>query len=155
MFWDPVKYIAHCGKSSIFQSFKFFVKTCLFSFFQIKQHPKSKSTMYLNEDHLRPPSNHQGNIVRFLRSLVVSKSKIHNHKSRVFGKDLKQHLAETRNESKIFKIFFRNFSNIYSRNLPITVPPILRVCSKCIEHRGIVDGIYRLSGISSNIRALK
>ena len=99
-------YIAQCGKSSIFQSFKFFVKTCLFSFFQIKQHPKSKSTMYLNEDHLRPPSNHQGNIVRFLRSLVVSKSKIHNHKSRVFGKDLKQHLAETRNESKIFKIFF-------------------------------------------------
>ena len=73
-----------------------------FFIFQIKQHPKSKSTMYLNEDHLRPPSNHQGNIVRFLRSLVVSKSKIHNHKSRVFGKDLKQHLAETRNESKNF-----------------------------------------------------
>jgi hypothetical protein len=37
----------------------------------------------------------------------------------------------------------------------ISVPSILRVCSKCIEHRGLVDGIYRLSGISSNIRALK
>ena len=122
----------------------------------MKQHPKSKSTMYLNEDHLRPPSNHQGNIVRFLRSLVVSKSKIHNHKSRVFGKDLKQHLAETRNESKIFFwVLFRKYLKMYSRNLTITVPPILRVCSKCIEHRGIVDGIYRLSGISSNIRALK
>ena len=58
--------------------------------------------MYLNEDHLRPTSNpHQGNIVRFLRSLVVSKSSGKNQKSRVFGKDLKQHLTEIKQESKL------------------------------------------------------
>ena len=58
--------------------------------------------MYLNEDHLRQtPNHHQGNIVRFLRSLVVSKSSAKNHKSRVFGRDLKQHLAETKYESKL------------------------------------------------------
>ena len=68
---------------------------------------KSKSTMYLNEDHY--PTN-QGNIVRFLRSLVLSKNSgypPHLNKSgkssRVFGRDLKQHLIETRQESK--KIF--------------------------------------------------
>ena len=68
---------------------------------QVK-HQKSKSTMYLNEDHLRPTSNpHQGNIVRFLRSLVVSKSSGKNQKSRVFGRDLKQHLTEIKQESKL------------------------------------------------------
>ena len=37
----------------------------------------------------------------------------------------------------------------------ISVPTIVRVCALCIELHGMIDGIYRLSGISSNIRALK
>ena len=80
---------------------------------------KSKSTMYLNEDHF--PTN-QGNIVRFLRSLVLSKTANNNgifhqgsgKSGRVFGRDLKLHLAETRQESKLL-------SAIYERNCHATL----------------------------------
>ena len=125
---------------------------------------KSKSTMYLNEESFH---SNQGNIVRFLRSLVLSKNNSHGlgqgklGKSRVFGRDLKLHLTETRQESKLrflrilFSGTFWTASHATFLLSFFPVPPILRVCSKCIEHRGIVDGIYRLSGISSNIRALK
>ena len=67
---------------------------------------KSKSTMYLNEESFH---SNQGNIVRFLRSLVLSKNNSHGlgqgklGKSRVFGRDLKLHLTETRQESKFFE----------------------------------------------------
>ena len=123
---------------------------------------KSKSTMYLNEESFQ---SNQGNIVRFLRSLVLSKNTSSPGlgqgkmgKSRVFGKDLKLHLTETRQESKFYINSKYAHSGTFDTNLTqpfFLVPPILKVCSKCIEHRGIVDGIYRLSGISSNIRALK
>jgi hypothetical protein len=66
--------------------------------------------MFLNENHhfhdRHNTQQHQtqGNIVRFLRSLVLSKSspaKPKNHKNknnRVFGRDLKLHLTETKQE---------------------------------------------------------
>ena len=38
---------------------------------------------------------------------------------------------------------------------PFSVPKVLKHCSMFIEARGIVDGIYRLSGISSNIQRLR
>ena len=37
----------------------------------------------------------------------------------------------------------------------ISVPQVVTVCCNFIEARGIVDGVYRLSGISSNIQRLK
>uniref|UniRef100_A0A3B1JX60 Rho-GAP domain-containing protein n=1 Tax=Astyanax mexicanus TaxID=7994 RepID=A0A3B1JX60_ASTMX len=49
------------------------------------------------------------------------------NKDRVFGCDLLEHLATTNQE-----------------------PHVLRSCSEFIEKNGIVDGIYRLSGVSSN-----
>ena len=36
-----------------------------------------------------------------------------------------------------------------------TVPVVLKSCTEVIERYGIVDGIYRLSGISSNIQKLR
>ena len=79
--------------------------------------------MYLNEESFH---SNQGNIVRFLRSLVLSKNNSHGlgqgklGKSRVFGRDLKLHLTETRQESK-FQFFEnliqRNILNCQSRNL--------------------------------------
>ena len=77
--------------------------------------------MYLNEDHLRPTSNpHQGNIVRFLRSLVVSKSSGKNQKSRVFGKDLKQHLTEIKQESKlVIYLLFRKKGLCLIKYIPV------------------------------------
>ena len=93
-----------------------------YSFFHFQaKHQKSKSTMYLNEDHLRPTSNpHQGNIVRFLRSLVVSKSSGKNQKSRVFGKDLKQHLTEIKQESKlVIYLLFRKKGLCLIKHIPV------------------------------------
>ncbi|KAF4076483.1 hypothetical protein AMELA_G00215530 [Ameiurus melas] len=54
-------------------------------------------------------------------------------KDKVFGCDLMEHLAATNQE----------------------IPHVLRSCSIFIEEHGIVDGIYRLSGVSSNTQKLR
>jgi hypothetical protein len=37
----------------------------------------------------------------------------------------------------------------------IIVPLVLKCCADFIEAHGIVDGIYRLSGVTSNIQRLR
>ena len=37
----------------------------------------------------------------------------------------------------------------------LSVPPVVSLCCDFIESHGVVDGVYRLSGISSNIQRLK
>ncbi|XP_044305130.1 rho GTPase-activating protein 30 isoform X2 [Varanus komodoensis] len=54
-------------------------------------------------------------------------------KDRVFGCDLVEHLQLSGQD----------------------VPQVLKSCTEFVEHHGIVDGIYRLSGISSNIQKLR
>ncbi|XP_051943967.1 uncharacterized protein si:dkeyp-68b7.12 [Hippocampus zosterae] len=54
-------------------------------------------------------------------------------KDKVFGCDLLEHLNATGQE----------------------VPQVLRCCSQFVEEHGVVDGIYRLSGVSSNIQKLR
>ncbi|XP_027006347.2 rho GTPase-activating protein 31 [Tachysurus fulvidraco] len=54
-------------------------------------------------------------------------------KEKVFGCDLVEHLAATSQE----------------------IPLVLRSCCMFIEEHGIVDGIYRLSGVSSNTQKLR
>uniref|UniRef100_A0ACB8FGV8 Uncharacterized protein n=1 Tax=Sphaerodactylus townsendi TaxID=933632 RepID=A0ACB8FGV8_9SAUR len=39
--------------------------------------------------------------------------------------------------------------------MTILVPPVLKSCAEFIETHGIVDGIYRLSGVTSNIQKLR
>ncbi|XP_028283093.1 rho GTPase-activating protein 30 [Parambassis ranga] len=55
------------------------------------------------------------------------------NKEKVFGCDLLEHLNASGQE----------------------VPQVLRCCSEFVEQNGIVDGIYRLSGVSSNIQKLR
>ncbi|KAM9789456.1 uncharacterized protein ACB057_012090 [Neosynchiropus ocellatus] len=55
------------------------------------------------------------------------------NKDKVFGCDLLEHLSASAQE----------------------VPVVLRCCSEFVEQHGIVDGIYRLSGVSSNIQKLR
>ncbi|KAJ0059328.1 hypothetical protein NL108_015505 [Boleophthalmus pectinirostris] len=55
------------------------------------------------------------------------------NKEKVFGCDLMEHLTATNQE----------------------IPVVLRSCSEFVESHGIVDGIYRLSGVSSNIQKLR
>ncbi|XP_074020476.1 rho GTPase-activating protein 30 [Numenius arquata] len=54
-------------------------------------------------------------------------------RERVFGCDLLEHLQHSGQE----------------------VPQVLRSCSEFVEQHGVVDGIYRLSGVSSNIQRLR
>ncbi|XP_030069238.1 rho GTPase-activating protein 33 [Microcaecilia unicolor] len=80
-----------------------------------------------------------GKLVGFLRTFMKSrpsKQRLKQRgilKERVFGCDLGEHLMNSGND----------------------VPQVLRCCSEFIEKHGIVDGIYRLSGISSNIQKLR
>jgi hypothetical protein len=37
----------------------------------------------------------------------------------------------------------------------VSVPQVLRICSQFLEERGVIDGIYRAPGISSNIQRIK
>ncbi|XP_028450223.1 rho GTPase-activating protein 30 isoform X1 [Perca flavescens] len=55
------------------------------------------------------------------------------NKDKVFGCDLLEHLAASNQE----------------------IPQVLQYCSEFVEKQGIVDGIYRLSGVSSNIQKLR
>uniref|UniRef100_UPI003AAE2B63 LOW QUALITY PROTEIN: rho GTPase-activating protein 30 n=1 Tax=Centroberyx gerrardi TaxID=166262 RepID=UPI003AAE2B63 len=55
------------------------------------------------------------------------------NKDKVFGCDLLEHLTASSQE----------------------IPQVLRSCSEFVEHHGVVDGIYRLSGVSSNIQKLR
>ncbi|XP_061549353.1 uncharacterized protein si:dkeyp-68b7.12 isoform X2 [Phycodurus eques] len=54
-------------------------------------------------------------------------------KDKVFGCDLLEHLNASGQD----------------------VPQVLRCCSQFVEEHGVVDGIYRLSGVSSNIQKLR
>lgn len=52
-------------------------------------------------------------------------------------------------------LFFTLFSLSSNVCLSVSVPHVLRSCSIFIEEHGIVDGIYRLSGVSSNTQKLR
>uniref|UniRef100_A0A3P9P3L5 Rho-GAP domain-containing protein n=1 Tax=Poecilia reticulata TaxID=8081 RepID=A0A3P9P3L5_POERE len=54
-------------------------------------------------------------------------------RERVFGCDLGEHLHNSGHD----------------------VPQVVKSCAEFIEKIGVVDGIYRLSGISSNIQKLR
>ncbi|PRD36183.1 UNVERIFIED_CONTAM: CdGAPr [Trichonephila clavipes] len=80
-----------------------------------------------------------GKLIAFFRSFLLSRPSRRKLKQsgilkeRVFGCDLGEHLMNT------------------SRDIPL----VLKCCTEFIEQHGIVDGIYRLSGVTSNIQKLR
>ncbi|XP_062996915.1 rho GTPase-activating protein 33 [Elgaria multicarinata webbii] len=84
-------------------------------------------------------SKKHGKLIGFLRTFMKSRPSKQRLKQRgilrerVFGCDLGEHL----------------------KNSGSDVPQVLRSCSDFIEKHGVVDGIYRLSGVSSNIQRLR
>ncbi|XP_073513542.1 rho GTPase-activating protein 32 isoform X6 [Phyllobates terribilis] len=87
----------------------------------------------------KPVSRKHGKLITFLRTFMKSrpsKQKLKQRgilRERVFGCDLGEHLLNSGQD----------------------VPQVLRSCTDFIEKHGIVDGIYRLSGIASNIQKLR
>lgn len=87
----------------------------------------------------KPVCKKHGKLVTFLRSFMKSRpppQKLRQRgilRERVFGCDLGEHLHNSGHE----------------------VPQVVKCCAEFIEKHGVVDGIYRLSGISSNIQKLR
>ncbi|KAM8902429.1 rho GTPase-activating protein 32 isoform 2-T3 [Spinachia spinachia] len=87
----------------------------------------------------KPVCKKHGKLVTFLRTFMKSRpppQKLRQRgilKERVFGCDLGEYLHNSGHE----------------------VPQVVKSCADFIESHGVVDGIYRLSGISSNIQKLR
>ncbi|KAA0191086.1 hypothetical protein HAZT_HAZT001976 [Hyalella azteca] len=87
----------------------------------------------------KPVLRKHGKLIAFFRSFILSRPsrrKLKRQgilKERVFGCDLGEHLSNS------------------GHNLPM----VLKCCAEFIESHGTVDGIYRLSGITSNIQKLR
>lgn len=82
-------------------------------------------------------------------------------RQRVFGCDLGEHLSNSGQDGEAQSASpalpppkaVTHSSRLNPCFLP--VPQVLRCCSEFIEAHGVVDGIYRLSGVSSNIQRLR
>ena len=59
-----------------------------------------------------------------------------------------------RHQASVWRIAFQS-QILYIHSVVVLVPLVLRKCAEVIEKNGIVDGIYRLSGMSSNIQKLR
>uniref|UniRef100_A0A8D9EG70 GTPase-activating protein CdGAPr n=2 Tax=Cacopsylla melanoneura TaxID=428564 RepID=A0A8D9EG70_9HEMI len=87
----------------------------------------------------KPVLKKHGKLIAFFRAFILSRPSRRRLKQsgilreRVFGCDLGEHLL----------------------NSGVEVPMVLKCCSEFIETHGIVDGIYRLSGVTSNIQRLR
>ncbi|XP_029302151.1 rho GTPase-activating protein 32-like [Cottoperca gobio] len=87
----------------------------------------------------KPVCKKHGKLVTFLRTFMKSRpppQKLRQRgilRERVFGCDLGEYLHNSGHE----------------------VPQVVKSCADYIEKHGVVDGIYRLSGISSNIQKLR
>ncbi|CAL1570658.1 unnamed protein product [Knipowitschia caucasica] len=87
----------------------------------------------------KPVCKKHGKLVTFLRTFMKSRpppQKLRQRgilRERVFGCDLGEHLHNSAHD----------------------VPQVVQCCAEFIEKIGVVDGIYRLSGISSNIQKLR
>ncbi|XP_050422799.1 GTPase-activating protein CdGAPr isoform X2 [Adelges cooleyi] len=87
----------------------------------------------------KPVLRKHGKLISFFRSFILSRPTRRTLKQsgilkeRVFGCDLGEHLLNS------------------GRDLP----DVLTSCAEFIEKFGIVDGIYRLSGVTSNIQRLR
>uniref|UniRef100_UPI00358E3990 rho GTPase-activating protein 32-like n=1 Tax=Myxine glutinosa TaxID=7769 RepID=UPI00358E3990 len=91
------------------------------------------------EPPLTPVSRKHGKLRTFLRSFMrsrPSKQRLRQRgilRERVFGCDLGELLLNYRQD----------------------VPQVVQTCTEFIERHGVVDGIYRLSGVTSNIQRLR
>ncbi|XP_069691130.1 GTPase-activating protein CdGAPr isoform X3 [Periplaneta americana] len=91
------------------------------------------------EQPSKPVLRKHGKLIAFFRSFILSRPSRRRLKQsgilkeRVFGCDLGEHLLNSGHE----------------------IPMVLKCCAEFIETHGIVDGIYRLSGVTSNIQKLR
>lgn len=87
----------------------------------------------------KPVLRKHGKLIAFFRSFILSRPSRRRlkqsgiYRERVFSCDLSEHLLNSEQE----------------------IPMVLKCCAEFLEESGIVDGIYRLSGITSTIQKLR
>ncbi|XP_046476177.1 rho GTPase-activating protein 32 isoform X1 [Neodiprion pinetum] len=97
------------------------------------------STTVRSKLPVKPVLRKHGKLIAFFRSFILNRPSRRRLKQsgilkeRVFGCDLGEHLLNSGQD----------------------VPTVLTCCAKFIETNGLVDGIYRLSGVTSNIQRLR
>lgn len=105
----------------------------------INNHHVGSSNGQRSQQPIKPVLRKHGKLIAFFRSFILNRPSRRRLKQsgilreRVFGCDLGEHLLNTGRE----------------------VPSVLSCCAEFIERRGLVDGIYRLSGVTSNIQRLR
>ncbi|KAH8410088.1 hypothetical protein KR009_005836 [Drosophila setifemur] len=94
---------------------------------------------HLDASPTKPVLRKHGKLIAFFRSFILSRPSRRRlkqsgiYRERVFNCDLSEHLLNSGQE----------------------IPMVLRSCAEFIENYGVIDGIYRLSGITSNIQRLR
>ncbi|XP_031827506.1 GTPase-activating protein CdGAPr isoform X3 [Nomia melanderi] len=97
------------------------------------------STTVRSKLPVKPVFRKHGKLIAFFRSFILNRPSRRRLKQsgilkeRVFGCDLGEHLLNSGHD----------------------VPTVLTCCTEFIEKHGLVDGIYRLSGVTSNIQRLR
>lgn len=87
----------------------------------------------------KPVLRKHGKLISFFRSFILARPSRRRlkqsgiYKERVFSCDLSEHLLNSQQD----------------------IPLVLKHCAEFLENYGIVDGIYRLSGITSTIQKLR
>lgn len=87
-----------------------------------------------SEAFSEPVFQKQGKLITFFRGIILPRTS-----------------GKSKRKKKVFQVDLGE----YLYGLEIEVPQVVTVCSQFIELRGCVDGVYRLSGISSNIQRLR
>lgn len=94
---------------------------------------------HLDASPTKPVLRKHGKLIAFFRSFILSRPSRRRlkqsgiYRERVFSCDLSEHLLNSGQQ----------------------IPMVLRSCAEFIENYGVIDGIYRLSGITSNIQRLR
>ncbi|XP_020804732.1 GTPase-activating protein CdGAPr isoform X1 [Drosophila serrata] len=94
---------------------------------------------HLDASPTKPVLRKHGKLIAFFRSFILSRPSRRRlkqsgiYRERVFNCDLSEHLLNSGQD----------------------IPMVLRSCAEFIENYGVIDGIYRLSGITSNIQRLR
>lgn len=101
--------------------------------------PQQQQQQVERQQPSKPVLRKHGKLIAFFRSFILarpSRRRLRQSgilKERVFGCDLGEHLLNSGHD----------------------IPMVLKCCAEFIESNGIVDGIYRLSGVTSNIQKLR
>lgn len=113
-------------------------------------------------DSASPPADQliegekRGKVMSFMRDFLKTRpgrQKLPDNANlpkRMFGCDLSEYLTNSNLEGSLSLFLF-----VFDVYLTVLVPLVLQKCAATVEKHGVVTGIYRQSGVQSNIQRLR